>query len=75
LEIIGEALSQFSKIAPDLAARVPDLGRIIAFRNLLAHRYSVIDDQAVWRVVRENVPALAQAVTALLDREHGPSQP
>lgn len=75
LEITGEALSQLSKIAPDLAARVPDLGRIIAFRDLLDHRHSVIDDQAVWRVVRENVPSLARAVTALLDRERGPGQP
>lgn len=37
-EIIGEALNQLSKTDPALATRIPDLDRIVAFRNLLIHR-------------------------------------
>ena len=33
-EIIGEALNQLSKVAPDLAAQIADLSRIVAFRNV-----------------------------------------
>ena len=32
-EITGEALSQLSKRGPDKAKRIPDLARIVAFRN------------------------------------------
>jgi len=36
-EIVGEALNQLSKIAPELASKVPDHKQIIAFRNILIH--------------------------------------
>lgn len=50
-EVIGEALSQLVKVAPELAAQVPDLPRIVAFRNILIHGYAVVDDEIVWRAV------------------------
>jgi len=40
-EIIGEALNRLSKETPDLANRVPNLGKIIGFRNVLIHGYAV----------------------------------
>jgi uncharacterized protein with HEPN domain len=42
-EIIGEALNQLSKIAPDITAKIPDCGQIIAFRNILIHGYAVLE--------------------------------
>ena len=36
-EIMGEALTGLRRVDPDLAASVPDLPRIIAFRNILIH--------------------------------------
>jgi uncharacterized protein with HEPN domain len=36
-EIIGEALSQLSKVDPDTAATISEHRRIIAFRNILIH--------------------------------------
>lgn len=36
-QIIGEALSQLSKVAPTLAGKIPDLPQIVAFRNVLIH--------------------------------------
>lgn len=36
-EILGEALNQLSRVDPGLAARVPNLRRVVDFRNVLAH--------------------------------------
>jgi uncharacterized protein with HEPN domain len=67
-EIVGEALNQLSRTAPDLAAQVPDSARIIAFRNILIHGYAIVDDEIVWRATQENLPALRAALDALLGK-------
>ena len=37
LQIVGEALSRLRQVDPDTAADVPELPRIVAFRNILVH--------------------------------------
>ncbi|MCE7903164.1 MAG: DUF86 domain-containing protein [Gammaproteobacteria bacterium PRO9] len=61
-EIIGEALNQLSKVAPGVAARIPEAPRIIAFRNILIHGYAVLDQQIVWRVIHDHLQPLLAAV-------------
>lgn len=46
-EIIGEALAQLARLDPALAARIPDLREIIAFRNLLIHGYAAVEHDRV----------------------------
>ena len=70
--IIGEALNQLSKITPELAARIPDLAEAIALRNRLIHGYGTIDDATVWRIANEDLPALRQAVAAVLSGMESP---
>jgi uncharacterized protein with HEPN domain len=65
-EIIGEALNQLSKVAPDLAAAIPELPRIVAFRNILIHGYATVDDALVWQVLQEKLPDLEQVVRRML---------
>lgn len=65
-EIIGEALSQALRYHPTLADQINDTGRIIAFRNQLAHGYASVADDVVWYVVGTNLPALHERVSALL---------
>jgi uncharacterized protein with HEPN domain len=65
-EIIGEALSQLARSSPVLAARIPELRRIIGFRNALIHGYDQIDDDGVWRAIGTDLPALRADVAALL---------
>ena len=65
-EIIGEALNQLAKIAPPLASRIPHLGEIIAFRNVLIHGYAVIDHSRVWSNTQERREELHAAVSTLL---------
>ena len=65
-EIVGEALNQFAKADSALAAQIPDLPRIVAFRNMLIHGYAVLDDEIVWRVVHESLPGLLATLERLL---------
>jgi uncharacterized protein with HEPN domain len=65
-EIIGEALNQLSKVSPAIAARIPELPHIVAFRNLLSHGYAHVDDPTVWRAAQEDLPRLLDQVAALL---------
>jgi len=65
-EIVGEALNQLRRAAPDLGARVPDLPRIVAFRNLLIHGYAAIDDRLVWEVATERTATLLAVLDDLL---------
>jgi uncharacterized protein with HEPN domain len=65
-EIIGEALSQLARISPELARQIPDISRIVAFRNILIHGYAALDHSIVWKVIHENLPELRSAVDRLL---------
>jgi len=66
-EIIGEALNQLSKLAPEIAARVPEVSRIVAFRNLLIHGYATVDHPTVWETLQSQIPTLRDCVADLLD--------
>ena len=46
---------------------MPDLPRIVAFRNILIHGYAVVDDELVWQVLVERLPGLAVVLRDLLD--------
>jgi uncharacterized protein with HEPN domain len=48
-EIIGEALAAFRRAAPERAGAIPELARIVNFRNVLAHEYGDVDDPLVWK--------------------------
>lgn len=65
-EIVGEALNNLSKVSPELAAAVPDLRRIVAFRNILVHGYASVDDALVWQVLTEKRPQLEEQLRQLL---------
>lgn len=65
-EIVGEALSQLAKSHADMAAQVPELPRIVAFRNILIHGYANVDDALVWQVLTDKLPQLEAALQTLL---------
>lgn len=65
-EVIGEALSQLGKVAPDIAAGISERRRIIAFRNILIHGYAEVDDRLVWDVAVTKLPVLAAELDRLL---------
>ena len=65
-EIIGEALNQLAKLDTTLAARVPNLPQIVAFRNQLIHGYATVKTSTVWNVAQSALPALLVCVNALM---------
>lgn len=67
-EILGEALGRLARLDAALAARIPDLREIVAFRNVLIHGYAVIDRARVWRTVQDDLPAQRAALEDLLAR-------
>lgn len=74
-EIVGESLSQLAKSNADMAAKVPELPRIVAFRNILIHGYANVDDALVWQVLTDKLPQLESAVRALLAESAGDPEP
>jgi uncharacterized protein with HEPN domain len=68
-EIIGEALSQPSRIDPGLPDRISHCRQIVAFRNRLIHGYATVADEVVWDIVEEYLPTLAREVAHLLGNE------
>ncbi len=67
-EIVGEALNQLSRVDPEAASRIPELPRIVAFRNILIHGYATVDDALVWQVLVDKLPGLQQVLNELLDQ-------
>jgi len=50
-----------------LAARIPDLPQIVAFRSQLIHGYATVKAETVWNIAQDSLPTLIAAVQDLLD--------
>ncbi len=70
-EIVGESLSQLAKSDADLAAQIPELPRVVAFRNILIHGYANVDDALVWQLLTDKLPQLDMALRTLLVNSTG----
>ncbi len=65
-EIAAEALNQLSKSYPSLVAQISNFPAIVAFRNVLAHEYAVVNNRRVWELAQMYAPALRKEIEALL---------
>lgn len=65
-EIVGEAINQLRRIDPATATAIPELPRVIAFRNILVHRYANVDNRLVWGVLETDLPSLRGTLNRLL---------
>ncbi|MCB2017792.1 MAG: DUF86 domain-containing protein [Hydrogenophaga sp.] len=68
-EVIGEALNQLAKLYTAMAARIPDVPQIVAFRNQLIHGYATVNPDTVWNIAQNALPGLLAAVQQLLDQQ------
>ena len=59
-------MNRLSQAAPELAAEIADLPRIVAFRNVLIHGYATIDDRLVWEIATERTARLVATLNRLL---------
>jgi uncharacterized protein with HEPN domain len=65
-EIVGEAMNQLRRIDPESATAISELPRVIAFRNILVHRYANVDNRLVWGVLETDLPSLRATLAGLL---------
>lgn len=65
LELIGEAATHVPETVRAMAPDVP-WRQIVATRNRVAHAYLGISADTVWSILRDDLPALAGALSALL---------
>lgn len=68
IEIIGEAAR---RVPEETRAAYPSIPwrLMIGMRNQVVHMYDGVDLHVVWATVREDLPALLDAIAAILGRE------
>ena len=66
LQVIGEAVMQLERVAPEVASRIPEHRSIIGFRHVLVHGYDSLRPETVWNVIEEKQPVLMREGQTLL---------
>ncbi len=65
-EIIGEATRRLANDDQTIAEQIIAYPRKIAFRKIVIHRYSQVDNEIVWDIAQSYLPTLLTDVTNLL---------
>ncbi len=65
--IIGRS-DELTRTPRPFAAAITAYPRIIAFRNILIHRYSQVDHEIVWDITQSYLPTLITEDTTLLEQ-------
>ena len=58
-------MNRLSRLDPNMPEKIPELPRIVAFRNILIHGYASVDDRLVWGVVESQLEPLLDVITEL----------
>ncbi|HSN44431.1 MAG TPA: HepT-like ribonuclease domain-containing protein [Propionibacteriaceae bacterium] len=66
VELVGEALNNLRKAAPEFAERIPDVHKIIATSNVLIHGYTEVNSTIVWQAATRPFRGLIPTLEALL---------
>ncbi len=69
LELIGEAATHTPEEIRDAHDEIP-WRMIIATRNRLIHGYLGIDDDTLWSIIQDDVPALLPLLKALKEKRN-----
>lgn len=65
---IAELLKPLDDADGSVQDEIPEIGRIIGMRNIIAHQYHTINETIVWNAATEYVPALRLRLIELLGR-------
>ena len=66
LFVVGEAVVQLRSTDPETAALLTDIAAIASFRNIMAHGYSIVDDEIVWGILIDWLPILIRQAKSML---------
>ncbi len=59
-------MNQLRRVDSETATAIPELPRVIAFRNILVHGYANVDNRLVWGVLETDLPSLLTTLGRLL---------
>lgn len=65
LGIIGEAVSKFDKLHPELG--LENAKKIVGFRNRLIHAYDLVDPSIIWVIIQNHLDSLKEEVLKKMD--------
>jgi uncharacterized protein with HEPN domain len=68
LSVIGEAVTQFSKLE-GTNIELSHARQIIGFRNILIHNYARVSQAVVWTIVQDHLPTLKLECQTFLEQE------
>jgi uncharacterized protein with HEPN domain len=74
LELIGEAATHIPQDIRDHSPQIP-WRQVIATRNRLIHGYLGIDDEILWSIIQDDIPALLANLHALTNKLDGTGSP
>jgi len=74
LMIVGEAVYQLSRTAPELVAAISDADQIIRFRHVVVHGYHTLNYNIVWEILVHRMPKLREEAGMLLARFDPPPE-
>lgn len=66
IEVIGEAANRVSPSAQSVLHTIP-WAQIVRMRNRLIHGYDIVDQDILWRTVRDELPTLIKQLEQALD--------
>lgn len=65
LSIIGEAVNNLSQELKDANQEIP-WGEIIGMRNKVIHEYFGVDEDVLWKTIKEDLPTFKEQLVKLL---------
>ena len=68
-EVIGEAARRISDEGQSAYAGLPWM-EMIGMRNIMIHEYDNVDLHVVWNTVKNSLPGLIAAITAILETKN-----
>lgn len=67
IEILGEAANNVKKVDPVLADSHPEVPWLVmvAMRNRVSHAYFSVDQEIVWKTIRNDLPGMKEQILKL----------
>ena len=68
LQVIGEVLKKISKTNPEILNNHPGIewNKIIGLRDVISHDYLFVDEEIIFSICKEKIPALRKEVALII---------